>query len=174
MAIKKGDIIMVHYVGTFDDGSVFDSSETLGRPFKFEVGAGHIIKGFDDSVLGKEVGDEYSIRLKPSEAYGEYQKDLLGKVPISKFPKDAELEPGMMLQIIDQHGNGHFATITEVTELDVSYDMNHPMAGKTLNFQINILETGCEPDFFSSGFENESHDHSDCGDGCCDDCGHNH
>ncbi|MFX1398500.1 MAG: peptidylprolyl isomerase [Promethearchaeota archaeon] len=78
MAIKKGDIIKVHYVGTFDDGTVFDSSEDLGQPFKYEVGAGHIIKGFDESVVGKEVGDEYTVKLQPSEAYGEYEKNLLG------------------------------------------------------------------------------------------------
>ncbi len=173
MAIKKGDVIMVHYVGTFDDGSVFDSSEMLGQPFKFEVGAGHIIKGFDDSVLGKEVGDEYSIKLQPSEAYGDYEEKLLGKIPMTKFPKDAELEPGMMLQIVDQDGNGHFARITDVSESEVSYDMNHPMAGKILNFKISIVETGCEPDnFCGCGCEEEGS--FGCGDGCTDNCGHDH
>ncbi|MFX1398501.1 MAG: hypothetical protein ACFFAS_15845 [Promethearchaeota archaeon] len=80
----------------------------------------------------------------------------------------------MMLQIVDNHGNGRFATITEVTDSDVKFDMNHPLAGKVLNFKITVLETGCEPDPHHCGCGCESEAPSDRGDGCTDDCGHFH
>ena len=159
MAIKKGDIIKVHYTGTFNDGTVFDSSESHGHPLKFEVGAQQLIKGFDDSVIGKEVGDEYSIKLEPHEAYGEYNEAFTQQVPKSQFPTDPEPQPGMMLQLMGPDGNATIASIKNVSEDFVTIDLNHPMAGKTLNFKIKIVETGCEPDPPSA---------CECG------CGHDH
>jgi len=159
MGIKKGDIIKVQYTGTFDDGTVFDSSETHGKPMKFQVGSGQLIKGFDSSVLGKDVGDEFSIKLQPAEAYGEYQEGMSQKVPRDQFPKGTEPEIGMMLQVMSPDGQAAIATITEVSEEDITLDLNHPMAGKVLNFKIKIIETGCEPDA-----------PSECGCGC----GHDH
>ena len=157
MGIKKGDIIKVQYTGTFDDGAVFDSSETHGKPMKFQVGSGQLIMGFDNSVMGKDVGDEFSIKLQPAEAYGEYQEGMSQKIPRDQFPKDAEPELGMMLQVMSPDGHAAIATITEVSEDDITLNLNHPMAGKVLNFKIKIIETGCEPDA-----------PSECG------CGHDH
>ncbi|MFW9902063.1 MAG: peptidylprolyl isomerase [Candidatus Thorarchaeota archaeon] len=147
MAIKDGDIIKVEYVGTFDDGKVFDSTQLNGGiPLKFEVGAGQLIPGFDNSVIGKSVGDEYNIRLNPSEAYGEYKEDMTQSISIDQFPPEQEPKPGLMILLMGPQGQPVPATIKEVVEDIVTLDLNHPMAGKVLNFRIKILETGCEPD----------------------------
>ena len=174
MTIQKGEVIKVNYVGTFEDGTVFDSSDSHGHPLLFQVGAGNIIKGFEDSVLGREVGEEYSIKLQPRDAYGEYDQSLLGQISITKFPENTELEAGMMFQIIGNDGNRMIAVITDINDSTVSYDMNHPMAGKVLNFKITILETGCEDELQHCGCGCESDHNSGCGDGCMDDCGHMH
>ena len=159
LAIKKGDIIKVQYTGTFDDGTVFDSSETHGQPLKFEVGAAQLIKGFNSSVVGKDVGDEYTVKIQPEEAYGAYNENMSQEVPKAEFPNDPKPEAGMMLQLGGPDGQVAIATIKEVTDDNVIIDLNHPMAGKVLNFNIKIVETGCEPDPPSA-----------CGCGC----GHDH
>jgi peptidylprolyl isomerase len=117
MVIKKGDIIKVEYEGRLEDLTIFDSTELQGgKPMKFEVGVGLLIRGFDNSVVGKEVGNEFTP------------------------------EPGMMLNAFDANGAQSVIWIKEVDDEFVTLDMNHPMAGKTLIFKIKILETGCEPD----------------------------
>ena len=147
MAIKKGDIIKVEYEGSLEDGSIFDSTERNGgNPLKFEVGSGQIIKGFDEAVIGKEVGEEFSIKLQPSEAYGYYNKDLMRKMPKNLFPKEQDPKPGMIIQVMDETGHVMLAAIKKVQEEEVIIDMNHPLAGKVLNFKIKVTETGCEPD----------------------------
>ncbi|MFX1339765.1 MAG: peptidylprolyl isomerase [Promethearchaeota archaeon] len=147
MAIKKGDIIKVEYEGSLEDGSIFDSTKRNGgNPLKFEVGSGQIIKGFDDAVIGKEVGEEFSIKLQPSEAYGDYNKDLIRKMPKNLFPKEKEPKSGMIIQVMDETGHVMLAAIKEVLSEKVIIDMNHPLAGKVLNFKIKVIETGCEPD----------------------------
>jgi len=97
MAIKKGDIIKVEYEGRLEDRTIFDSTELQGgEPLKFTVGAKMMIKGFDTSVVGKEVGDEYDITLSASEAYGEIDPLLVQTVSSDQLPKDLDPEPGMM------------------------------------------------------------------------------
>ena len=147
MAIKEGDIIKVEYVGTFDDGSIFDSTEANGdNPLKFEVGAGQIIPGFDNSVVGKNVGDEFNIRLEPSEAYGEYKEGMTQSISKDQFPPEQEPKAGLMIMLMGPQGQPIPATIKEVEDDIVIIDSNHPMAGKILNFKIKVVETGCEPD----------------------------
>ncbi len=164
MAIKEGDIIKVEYMGTFDDGTVFDSTEINGSiPLKFEVGAGQIIPGFDNSVVGKSIGDEFNIRLEPSEAYGEYKEGFTQSIPKDQFPPEQEPETGLMILLIGPQGQPVPATIKEVNGDIVTIDLNHPMAGKVLNFKIKIVETGCEPD--------PPHE---CGPGCNHDHNHDH
>jgi peptidylprolyl isomerase len=147
MFIKKGDIIKVEYEGRLEDLTIFDSTELQGGiPMKFEVGAGLLIRGFDNAVVGKEVGDEFTINLKASEAYGEVDPDLIQIISRDQLPKDIDPEPGMMLNAFDANGAQSMIWIKEVDDEFVTLDMNHPMAGKTLIFKIKILETGCEPD----------------------------
>ncbi|MFX0059465.1 MAG: peptidylprolyl isomerase [Candidatus Hodarchaeota archaeon] len=149
MAIKKGDIIKVEYEGRLEDGTIFDSTElNEGVPLKFEVGAGNIIPGFDNAVIGKEVNEEFEISLKPNEAYGEIDPILTQIVARDQIPEDLneDIEPGMMLRVSDPNGNYSVAWIRDVDDEFVTIDLNHPLAGKILNFKIKILETGCEPD----------------------------
>jgi FKBP-type peptidyl-prolyl cis-trans isomerase 2 len=139
MPIKKGDKVKVEYTGTFDDGSVFDSSE--GRePLEFEAGSGQVISGFDEAVIGLEIGDEKKVKLAPSEAYGEADPDLLKKILLDRLPQGEEPKPGMILELLTPDGARIPAKITEVTDKDVTIDLNHPLAGKTLNFKIKIVE----------------------------------
>lgn len=147
MAIKEGDIIKVEYTGTFDDGAIFDSTEINGSiPLKFEVGAGQIIPGFNNSVIGKSVGEEFDIRLEPSDAYGEYKEGMTQSISKDQFPPEQEPKVGLMILLMGPQGQPVPATIKEVEDDIVTIDLNHPMAGKVLNFKIKIIETGCEPD----------------------------
>ena len=139
MTVKKGDKIKVEYTGTLDDGTVFDTSEGK-EPLEFEVGAGKIIKGFDDAVIGMKKGEEKSIKLKPEEAYGNQNATLMKKLPRDKLPPEPEPKAGMMLALKSPEGQQIPARISEVNEKEVTIDLNHPLAGKNLSFKIKILE----------------------------------
>ena len=158
MGIKKGDIIKVEYEGRLEDRSIFDSTELQGgEPIKFEVGERMLIQGFDDSVVGKNVGDEFEITLSPSEGYGEIDPLLVQTVSTDQLPEDLDPEEGMMLGVGDANGTHSMAWVKEVDKEFITLDMNHPLAGKILHFKIKILETGCEPD---------PPDAHECGCGC--------
>ncbi|MFH0867852.1 MAG: peptidylprolyl isomerase [Candidatus Woesearchaeota archaeon] len=139
MPIKNGDKVKIEYTGTLDDGTVFDSSEKHGTPLEFEAGAKQVIKGFEDAIIGMEKGEEKEIKLAPEEAYGNPSDQLIKKVPRDKLPKE-ELEPGMMLGVSLANGAQVPAKITEVTDTEVIIDLNHPLAGKALNFKIKVAD----------------------------------
>jgi len=134
--IKQGNKIKVHYTGTLDDGTIFDSSEGK-EPLEFEAGAGQMIKGFDQAVIGMKVGEEKTIKIPPEEAYGEYNKELTQKVPKDKIPAEAKV--GDTLVISTMQGQRQ-AKIIEMNDNEVTLDLNHPLAGKTLTFKITIVE----------------------------------
>ena len=138
MAVKKGDKVKVDYTGTLEDGTVFDSSEKHG-PIEFEAGSGKVIKGFDDAVIGMKKGEEKEIKLKPSEAYGDPNPQLVKEIPRDKLPQDKEPKPGMMLLMTMGEGKQFPARITEVGKETVKIDLNHPLAGKTLIFKIKVV-----------------------------------
>jgi FKBP-type peptidyl-prolyl cis-trans isomerase 2 len=144
MPVKKGDRIKVEYTGTLEDGTVFDATEKHGAPLEFEVGSGQLIKGFDDAVMGMELGAEKEIKLKPAEAYGEPKDDMMKKVPRDQLPKDQDPKEGMMLVIGLPNGQQIPAKIAKVDDAEVTIDLNHPLAGKTLKFKIKISEI-CNP-----------------------------
>ena len=163
-AIKKGDTISVHYTGSLENGEVFDSSK--GRaPLKFTTGAGQLIKGFDSAVIGMNVGDKKTVNIPPQDGYGERNEDLIVDMPKANMPKDMQVEVGMTLQLADQAGNPVPATVHEICEEVIKMDVNHPLAGETLVFEIEIAETGLEPDPPSS-----CGDAGGCG-GCSGSCG---
>ena len=171
MAVKKGEWIKVEYEGTFDDGTVFDSTKMNGgAPLKFQVGMGQLVKGFDDSVIDKNIGDEYTIKLEPSEAYGELKEGITQRVPKAQFPKGVDLQPGLMLMVMGPQGQMP-ASIKSIEGDEVVIDLNHPMAGKVLNFKIRIVETDCEPDPTTACGCGSGNEHSHDG-GCCS--GHEH
>ncbi|NQU98702.1 peptidylprolyl isomerase [Candidatus Woesearchaeota archaeon] len=140
MTIKKGDKVKVEYTGTFDDGTVFDASEKHGKPLEFEVGAKQVIKGFDDAVVGMKKGEEKEIKLASKEAYGDPNPMLVKKVPREQLPKDQDPKPGMMLVIGTPDGKQIPARITDVTDKEITVDINHPLAGKNLNFKLKIAD----------------------------------
>jgi len=142
MTIKKGDKVKVEYTGTLEDGTVFDSS-THGEhthPLEFEAGAGQLIKGFDDAVIGMKKGEEKEIKLSPEQAYGEAKPDMIKKFSKDKLPPGQEAKPGMMIMLNSPDGRKFPAKIVEVDDKEVSIDFNHPLAGKALNFKIKVVE----------------------------------
>ena len=144
-AVKTGDTISVEYTGKFDNGETFDTSK--GRaPLKFTVGAGMLIPGFDAAVIGMLPGDKKTVTIEPEEGYGTHDPQRVTKMPRSSVPEGMEVKEGMAVQLADQAGNPIPAMITELTDEDVVLDLNHPLAGKTLVFDIEIKETGLEPD----------------------------
>jgi FKBP-type peptidyl-prolyl cis-trans isomerase 2 len=130
--VKKGDKIKVIYTGYLEDGSIFDSNEGKDA-LLFEVGAGQVIKGFDDAVVGMKVGGKKSITIKPEEAYGERHEEMVLKIPKTQFQGE-EVKEGMMVS----SNNGMQATVVGVNENEVTLDFNFPLAGKTLKFDIEI------------------------------------
>ncbi len=144
-AIAPGDTISVHYTGKFESGDLFDSSE--GRePLKFTVGAGQLVKGFDDAVVGMAPGEKKTVTVLPKEGYGERREDHVVDFPKANIPEDMKLESGMIVQMSDQSGCPIPVIVTEILDDVVKMDVNHPLAGKTLVFDIEIVETGLEPD----------------------------
>ena len=136
---KIGDKVKVEYIGTLEDGTVFDSSEKHNAPLEFEVGSGHIIKGFDNAVVGMSVGEEKEITLTPNEAYGEYNPELLKDIPKEVFPQDQTLQKGMVFMLNLPSGQQVPARISEIKDQEVTIDLNPPLAGKTLKFKIKLL-----------------------------------
>lgn len=138
--VKNGNKVKVDYTGSFDDGVVFDSSEKYGKPLEFEVGAGMIIPGFEKAIVGMKKGEEKSIHLEPCDAYGDVNPEAMKKVLKEHLPKGQEPAVGMILVINLPNGMQLPARITEVTEKDVTIDLNHPLAGKCLNFKFKVVE----------------------------------
>jgi len=139
MTVKKGDKIKIDYTGTFDNGEVFDSSEGK-QPLEFEVGSGMVIKGFDDGVVGMKEGEEKKIKLESKDAYGDVNPQLVKKVPRDKLPEGQEPKEGMMLGVGMPNGQQVPAKITKVGAKEITIDLNHPLAGKTLNFNLKLVK----------------------------------
>jgi len=139
MEAKNGNQVKVHYHGRLQDGTTFDSSE--GRsPLEFEVGAGQVIKGFDDGVVGMKEGDKKTIHIPVEEAYGEKSEDMIIEFPKDQFPPDMKPEVGMQLNLRGQDGRNFPVVISDVKDDVVVLDGNHPLAGKDLIFDIEMVE----------------------------------
>jgi FKBP-type peptidyl-prolyl cis-trans isomerase 2 len=138
MAVEQGNDVKVEYEGRLESGEVFDSTKKHGgEPLAFEVGAGQMIKGFDDAVVGMELGEEKEITLAPKDAYGEREEQAVQKVPRSMMPDGVEV--GLQIGIPLEDGNVIPAIIIEMDDKQVTIDMNHELAGKTLIFKIKIV-----------------------------------
>ena len=137
--IKQGDNIKVEYKGMLDDGTVFDQSRQEA-PLQFVVGTGQLIRGFDEGVLGMKLNEEKTLTIPPEEAYGMPDPALVRSFPKDFFQEDMQVEIGQRLQLRDQSGRPHACTVAEIAEDSVSLDFNNPLAGKTLTFEIKVVD----------------------------------
>ena len=135
---KSGDTVRIHYKGSLDDGTVFDTSR--GRdPFEFVLGAGMVIPGFDDAVTGMEEGATQTVAIPPDRAYGDYHDDHVIEVGKDQIPTDITPEIGMGLQLHSNDGRKFDVVVSKIEGDTVTLDGNHPLAGKTLTFEIELL-----------------------------------
>lgn len=133
-----GDVVSVHYTGRLEDGSVFDSSRE-SEPLEFELGSGAVIEGFDQAVAGMEVGESREVRIAPEDAYGPRREEMQLEVPRSQLPDGMDPAEGEMLGIQVAPGQQAVARIVGVADESVTLDLNHPLAGETLVFDIELV-----------------------------------
>lgn len=139
--VKEGDTVKVHYTGKLDDGSVFDTSREREEPLEFTLGQGQLIPGFEKAVEGMNIGDSTTVEIPTDEAYGERRDDLELEISRDELPDNIEPEVGMQLQMQQQeNGRAIPVQITEVNDDTVKLDANHPLAGKDLTFDIELVE----------------------------------
>ena len=138
---KAGDTVQIHYTGTLDDGSTFDSSE--GRdPLQFALGSGQVIKGFDEGVTGMAQGEKKTIHIKCEDAYGPIRPDLIHKVAREQIPAEIPLSEGLMLQMQDTGGTVLPVKVVSFDDEAVTMDANHALAGKDLTFELELVSIG--------------------------------
>jgi len=136
---KSGDTVRIHYTGTLDDGTQFDSS--TGRdPLEIALGGGQVIPGFDNAVDGMSVGDSKTVTVPPGEAYGERHEQLVQQVPRSALPEDIEPAVGMQLQSQSPDGQIMNLVVVQVEDESITLDANHPLSGQALTFAIELVE----------------------------------
>ena len=153
--IEQNTLVSVHYTGTFTDGEVFDSSE--GRdPLTFLVGHGQMIMGFEQEMLGAEVGEKRDFTLTPDRAYGERTDEAIQEVPRDQFPEGMAIEVGMVLGAQSEQGPVQFS-VASIDDEVVTVDFNHQMAGMTLNFSVEVVDITEAP---------AQKDADSCGPGC--------
>lgn len=136
---KQGDTVKVHYTGKLDDGTVFDSSADR-EPLEFTIGSGQVIPGFEEGVTGVSVGKSKTINIPSDQAYGPHHEELIMVVDRSEFPEDMKPEIGDRLQVCDADGRMMIVEVTDADESSVTLDGNHPLAGKDLTFDIELVE----------------------------------
>ncbi|MBN1432496.1 MAG: peptidylprolyl isomerase [Methanomicrobiaceae archaeon] len=135
---ETGDTVYIQYKGTYNNGTVFDESDP-GDPIVFTLGQNSMIKGFEDAVYGMKVGDKKNIHLSPEEAYGNFNPDYVFNISRDMIPEDVEIYEGAQLIMSGVQGDVYSVVITGITNDTVEIDANHPMAGKELNFEINLV-----------------------------------
>lgn len=136
---KKGDKVRVHYIGRLEDGSVFDSSVDR-EPLEFTLGEKQVIPGFEKAVEGMTPGESKTALIAASQAYGQYYSEMVLSVPRDHLPDDFEAEVGERLELRRSDGRTFVVTVTGATSGEVTVDANHPLAGKDLTFDIELVE----------------------------------
>ncbi len=139
-AVQSGANVKVHYTGTLTGGQLFDTSDG-GEPLAFTVGAGQVIPGFDQALLGMQTGETKNIVIPPGEAYGEREAGLVQQLRRDQFRLgDFEPEVGLAIEMRTPEGHGIPMVIVELTDATVTLDANHPLAGETLHFALTLVE----------------------------------
>lgn len=136
--VTTGDTVSVHYTGKFSDGVVFDSSAERG-PIELTVGENQVIAGFENALVGMEEGETKTVTVEPQEAYGAHDPNLVHIVERARIPEDVELSPGAELQATTPNGNQMRLAVTELDNDNVTLDANHPLAGRTLTFEMTLV-----------------------------------
>lgn len=136
---KSGDAVKIHYDGFLDDGTLFGSSRGE-KPVEFTIGAGEVIPGFENAVINMEEGDTKTVTISPEDGFGRYKEALVKTISTSKLPSHIEPKVGKVLVLRADAENDVRATIRDVTEKEVTLDANHPLAGKELKVEIELLE----------------------------------
>lgn len=138
-SVQNGNTIKVHYTGRFEDGMIFDSSMG-GNPLEFTLGNHEVIAGFEDAALGMTIGDTKTVSIEPKDAYGDYNDGLVVDMPREYFPEEISPEIGMRLIIVDNNGEELPVVVSDIHDESVRLDANHPLAGKKLIFDIELVE----------------------------------
>jgi peptidylprolyl isomerase len=136
---KKGDTVRVHYTGKLDDGTVFDTSRER-HPLQFTLGNGQVISGFESAVTGMNVGESKTTIIPMEQAYGPRRDDMIVIVKRDQLPPDLSAKVGQRLEITQTNNQVVLVTVTGVSESSITLDSNHPLAGKTLTFDLELLE----------------------------------
>ena len=139
--VENGSVVQVHYRGTYTDGEQFDSSYERNTPMTIKVGAGQVLPGFDSALVGMEVGQTKHVSLGKSDAYGDRNPNAYAAIPLTNFPTDfaSQLSKGATIPLTDPKGNNVLGTVESINEESIIFDMNHPMAGKDLEFDIEVV-----------------------------------
>ena len=141
MKIVKGNKVKVEYEGKFDNGEIFDSSKhgEHSHPLEFVVGKGQVISGFEEAVIGLKKGDEKEIKLESEEAYGNYDSTLKREIPKDVIPEGQEIKEGTIIVMQTPEGYKLPARIVSISDDSFTIDLNHPLAGKKLIFNIRVI-----------------------------------
>ena len=137
--IEEGNSVTLHYTGTLTDGTKFDSSVDRGEPISFVVGGGQMITGFDNSVRGMELGEKKTFNVLPEDAYGPSDPEAIQQISKDQFPEGFEAENGLLVRGTNEDGQEIIALVIESDEKTVTLDFNHPLAGKELVFEVEIV-----------------------------------
>jgi len=136
---KNGDTVKIHYTGKLDDGNVFDSSMDRD-PLEFKIGGNQVIDGFEEAVVGMSPNENKTTTIPSDKAYGEYRDDMVLEVEKSQFPDDIDPKVGQQLELRQENGQRVVVTVTGISDSGVTLDANHPLAGKDLTFEIQLVE----------------------------------
>ena len=138
--VTNGSTVTLHYKGTLNDGTQFDSSHERNEPMTVTTGQGNLIAGFENALTGMAAGETKTFTIEAAEAYGERNDEAKTTMPRNVFPDDFPFEQGMTVPLMGPGGQQVFGTLTEITDTEVTADLNHPLAGKTLHFHIKVVE----------------------------------
>jgi len=136
---KAGDKVKINFTGKLEDGSVFANTAD-SEPLEFKLGEGKIIPCIENAVEGMNVGESRTVKVAPEQAYGRRRDDLIEEVSRDKFPKDVEPQIGQRFEVPQQEGQPMVVRVTDVSEQTVTLDGNHPLAGRDLTFELELLE----------------------------------
>ncbi|MCD6105263.1 MAG: FKBP-type peptidyl-prolyl cis-trans isomerase [Thermosipho sp. (in: Bacteria)] len=136
MGVKNGDTVKVHYVGKYESGEVFDSSLEK-EPLEFTVGNKQVIPGFEEGIIGMEIGEKKTINVPFDKAYGPFREELVFPVEKSKLPED--ISEGQYLEVHQPDGNNFVVRVSEIKDNTAYLDANHPLAGKNLVFEVEVI-----------------------------------